>query len=134
MKFDGVTNEATGSLGRKTIELPHGKNVFSFDCSHYDPRSAEYNAILNRNTKPWRRKIDNDTLPPSLNRELTVRSFVEHCIHGWQGVTADSQPVPFSRDACVELLLQVPRLYYELIDETMALDNFRPTDKDIKNS
>ncbi len=131
MKFDNVlaVDEAP-----HPVQLPLGSSVVTFQAKYVDRRSAEYYAIMQKVNKPFQKMIDAGTLPPERDRELAIRSFIRASLTGWDGVMSDGQPVPFTEANCLDLLTQMPTLFYDLLTETMSRDNYLPSEAETKNS
>lgn len=131
MKFDNVT--ATVAEARR-IELPFGKGVIGFLAKYTDTRSTSYLRTRTKLSKPYRKLIDAEALPADKDREIAVRVFVREALIGWDGITSDGRPVPFTEDNAVDFLVQAPKVFYDLLDEAGERNNFLPSEDDAKNS
>lgn len=130
MKFDNVqpiTKET------RRVELPLGAAVVGFTVSYCDPRSAEYLRVKSKYSKPYRKLIEVEALPPERDREIVINTFVECCLTGWDGITSNGNPVEYSVEAARDLLTQSPTTFYSLTEEAQELGNFKPTEGDAGN-
>lgn len=130
MKFDNVQTIVAEA---RTIELPLGQAMVTFDVAHCDVRSVDYLRIKQKIGKPLRKLIEIDALPADKDRAIAVRAFVQYCVRGWGKITSDGVAVPYSEDNAVELLTQAPDLFYALISEAQENSNFAPSEEDAKN-
>lgn len=115
------------------MELPLGAAIVGFTVTYCDPRSAEYLRVKAKYSKPYRKLIDVDRLPPDKDREIVVNTFVECCLTGWDGITSEGKEVPYSVEAARDLLIQSPTTFYSLTTEAQDLDTFKPSAGDTEN-
>lgn len=130
MQFDNVK---TTKAEAQRIELPLGDKVVGFMVTFCDPRSTSYIRTRDEISRPVRKLIEVKKLPPEKDRAIAVRTFVRECVKGWDGVTSGGETVPFTEDNCVDLLVQSPKLFYDLVDEAGERENFMPGEGDAGN-
>ena len=71
-------------------------------------------------------KIKAGTLTQEMLDEIDAKVFTEACVLNWRGVLDDAgKEIPFSFDACVEILKDMPELVSELIRQTSNFENYR---------
>lgn len=130
MKFDNVQPITKDT---RRVELPLGAAIVGFTVTYCDPRSAEYLRVKSKYSKPYRKLIDVDMLPPAKDREIVVNTFVECCLVGWDGITSEGADVPYSVEAARDLLTQSPTTFYSLTTEAQDLDTFKPSPAAVEN-
>lgn len=76
-------------------------------------------------TKPYRRFLEKGDMDPEVADRIMVKVYAETIVLDWEGVDgADGQPVPYSREACVKLLTDLPNLFQEIQREAAAYHTF----------
>ena len=130
MKFDNVSPIVAAA---RRVELPLGPATVGFLVTYCDPKSPQYMKVRSEVSKPVRKLIEVDALPPIKDREIAVTTFVKACLTGWDGITSDGEDVPYSETAAIDLLTQAPTLFYQLVNEAMDTGNFKPGEGDAKN-
>ncbi len=81
--------------------------------------------------KPYARMIENGLLDAQKEREITLKVFIECCLLDWKGVEIDGEAVPFSKEAALKLLLDLPELADTLSAQAQDSKNYR---EDLGNS
>ena len=117
------------------------------EVSHYDPRSPEFSAAVQRLTRPIRRQVEKGELTPEQDRRYTIQAFAEVCLKNWRTVDPDGNVVnptaieedagkwvTFSRENAIRLFTEYPGLFSDVVD--LARDNtaFRLTEDEMGNS
>lgn len=133
MKFDNVKSNRAEDLKTSVIELPLGGTIIKFTCRYFDPKSAEYGAVMTRISRPYRRRIDAGTLDPKTDRKIVLEAFCEHVLLDWEGVTSEGAEIAYTPERAVELFTLVPTLFYDLQDDCKVLQHFQPTAAEVKN-
>ena len=87
--------------------------------------SQKVKAALAKHYKPYARLIDNGTLDPLKEKEITTRVFVESCVIDWKGIEIDGKEVPFSQDVAINFLLKLPELLETLVSYASDSKNYR---------
>ena len=98
--------------------------------------NARYGKLLGDRMKPYRRQIENGTLDNQVAEKIMAEVYADAVVLGWENVTgADGQPLPFSREACVQLLLDLPELFRDIQEQATKVANFRAAEleEDAKN-
>lgn len=89
---------------------------------HNNPRVKE---LMNRLYKPYARMIENNTLAPEKETEITARIFIMTSMTDWKGVEIDGKEVPFSVEEAVKLMIALPELYEALYKHASDFQNFK---------
>lgn len=77
--------------------------------------AAEMKKIHAKHFKKYARQIQQGALPAEKEEELSVRVFVECCVIDWRGIEIDGEKVEFSKEKCIDLLLELPDLAEALV-------------------
>ena len=119
------------------------------ECSHFDPRQAEYVAIMTRITKPVRKLVEQNLLKPEQDRKYAVRCFVECCMKSWRtsvgkdewrpeiNVSEDegkAEWLPFTIDNAVNVFSKYPQFFSDTVELARDISNYQVTDAELKNS
>ena len=65
--------------------------------------------------KPYAKQIQMNTIDQSLLEKINMKVFVESSIVDWRGLTIDGEETPFTKEKCLELLLDMPDLAESLV-------------------
>lgn len=92
--------------------------------------NRRYREAMARRLKPYRRALRAGTLDDSVTERITAEVLAETVLLDWRGVTADGAPLPYSRDAARDLLLDPAyRDFRDLVVELAGeLDLYRERD------
>ena len=82
-------------------------------------RNVAYSQALTKRIPKKNRK-----LLPEEDRRMMAEVYAESIVIGWQGVTANGELVPFSKENVVKLFLAIPDLFQEIATQANNLDNF----------
>ena len=112
--------------------------------------NPDYQKVVDRIMKPFRRAAQVGALPQKKQDELTREAFAEAGIVGWKNVllsdvsgndgkegrTLDEGFADYSKDNAVKLLTRLPDLYTSLIELSVDRNTFLAVEKeeDAKNS
>lgn len=106
------------------IDLDYGD--FSIRISRAGGANQKYLKLLGERMKPHRRRIENGTLDNAVAERLLAEVYADSVILGWTNITdADGQALPFNRDNCVRLLLDLPELFRDIQEQAGRVANFR---------
>lgn len=94
--------------------------------------NMRFQRALSRLHQPHRRKIENGTMDPELNKQLLCKAMAEGLVLDWRKVTTktDKSQVPFSKDACYKSLMGNAAFRDFVSEVGMELANFRETEMD----
>jgi len=86
--------------------------------------NPDYLKSLKKRTKPHQRAIENDTLPPEVDKRLIAEVYAESVIADWETnvdgewkrgiVLGDGELHPFSFDNVVKILTDLPDLFADI--------------------
>lgn len=100
------------------------KRFGGFNAPSVKAASAKY-------YKPYARQLKAGTLPVEKEREVMIKTFVDSAIIDWTGIEIDGKLVEFSKEACTNLLLELPDLAEALIEYATQFEHFK---EDLGNS
>ena len=81
--------------------------------------------------KPYAALVQNGGMPEEKSTEISLRVFVESCMLDWKGVQIDGVEVPFSHEAAIKLLKEMPDLADTLMAHASNAANYK---EDLGNS
>jgi len=85
----------------------------------------KYQRLLERKLRPYRSAINAGTMDEDLTKRLLAESYAEGIILAWDGVTdTDGNDLPFTKENVVKLLIDLPDLFTEIIQESQRISNF----------
>lgn len=95
------------------IELDYGD--FKIKITRAGASNQNYQRALERETKPFRRAIQNETMPGEQMLAILKKVYASSIVLGWEGVTDENeQPLPFSRENCLKLFNDLPDLFLDV--------------------
>lgn len=110
-------------LEQKGINMEIAPGVI-FVVSRYSAKSTALKEAMEKETRPYLRQIQNKSLPEEKAMEINIRAFVHGCVHDWKGVEINGEFPPFSKEACIDLFLEMPDLAQKLQDEATNMRNY----------
>lgn len=68
-------------------------------------------------SKPYRRQIANNTIDPTVNRQITIKAFTRTIIKDWENVVLEEggEALPFNEENVVMVMTELPELYDDLL-------------------
>ena len=86
----------------------------AFVIGRYHAKSKTLREAMAKETKPYTKQLQNNTISEEKAFEISVKAFVSGCVRGWKGIVINGEEVPYSEQACVELLMGLPDLFETL--------------------
>jgi len=97
-----------------------------FLIARFSADSEKVQAATLKYLKPYVRQIQSNQLSAKKRTEISVTTFVHACVIGWEGVTdAEGNLIPFSKENCIELLLELPELFRTLEEYSSDANNYK---------
>lgn len=93
--------------------------------------SSPIKAALAKHYKPFAKAIEMNAMPEEKQREIQLKVFVDSCVIDWKGIEIDGKEEPYSKDACVKLLMSLPNLAEALVSHAADSANYK---EDLGNS
>jgi hypothetical protein len=98
--------------------------------------NKKYARIITARLKPYRRQIDTDTMDEELARKIHAEVYADTVILGWESKGPDGKFVsgiqdengdilPFSREAVIKTLLDLPDLFSDIQAQAGKVSLFR---------
>lgn len=105
---------------------------FRFRIARAGGGNQRFRRLLQAKLKPYRHQLDNDTMDEKVSEAVFRECYAEAVVLGWESKVVDAdgterwEPwletpegrVPYSTDACVRVLTDLPELFRDL--QTMA--------------
>lgn len=66
--------------------------------------NPKYKEVFRRLTRPYRRQIDNGTLPDEIGDKIMADAIADGCIRGWEGVEMAGEAIPYSPQSARDLM------------------------------
>ena len=87
--------------------------------------NERYSKVLDRITKPVRRSIQAETLPPAQVRKLIIQAYAESIVLGWENVDLEAsengpevKDAPFTKENAVRLFTDLPDLFDDVQEQS----------------
>ncbi|WP_294626576.1 hypothetical protein [uncultured Rothia sp.] len=120
--------------------MVYGKNSagepITFRIARSGGANTEYRRVLDLKTKPYRRQLQNGTVDVAILEDLVLQTFAETVVLGWSGVEdAEGKVLPYSKEAALKLMQDLPELYQDLLEVSQRASTFRQEEReaDAKN-
>lgn len=112
------------------IEFPEAENddktIPVFIVSRMGKANKAYTKALESATRPYRRQIELNTMKNKVAEDIFLKVFCNHVLLGWKNVQNESgEVIPFSKDAAISLMQELPDVYERLQQEASLSSNFR---------
>jgi len=121
--------ETSKSLESDGVVVDFGD--FKFILARAGGSNRKFNAAVERRMRPHRRALQAGTLDPEVGDRIAAECFAEAVVLGWEGVTdRQGNPLPFTRENCVQLLLDLPDLFADLRTQATNLSNFLAAERE----
>ena len=98
--------------------------------------NVEYTKAMERESKPIRRKLQNDLVSTTALRKLTIKVFSETVVLGWENVTDKAGNVlAFTPENVVKLFTELPDLFDDVHEQANRAALYRKSlqELDAKN-
>jgi hypothetical protein len=123
------TNSAKEAEGVE-IEFPEAQNddgtIPTFIISRMGKSNKAYSKALEAATRPYRRQVELGTMKNEVAETLFMGVFCDTVLKGWKNVQGeDGAEIPYSKDAAISLLSELPDVYDLLQEEAKLSANFR---------
>lgn len=87
--------------------------------------SSKHQKALNKIFRKYRVALQNKMLDIEQQRRIMCEVLAETTVLGWEGMTENGDPIPYSKEAALRLLQEYPVFYTWVTDNAEDLDNFR---------
>ncbi len=115
--------ETNESLEQEGIVVDYGD--FRFTLARAGGSNKKYTALVQKRLRPYRKRILTDAMDSQLAHRILAECFAEAVVLGWEGVTNRAGALlPFSRENCVQLLVDLPELFADLQEQAVGISNF----------
>lgn len=106
----------------------HTSETTGFLCRRFGGKNSQkVKAASAKYFKPYVKQIEIGALSDDVQRELTIKCFVEASLVDWKGVKVNGQEIPFSQENALGLLKALPALFDSLIKFASEMDNYKVT-------
>ena len=122
--------ETSKDLEQAGIVVDYG--AFKFTIARAGGANRKFSNLLDRKLRPHRRAIQAGMFDDDTAQRVLAECYAEAVILGWEGVTdRDGNPLAFTRDNCVRLLLDLPGLFEDLREQAQNASNFLAAERDL---
>ena len=98
------------------VELVYGKAKVR--VARAGGSNTKYLKSLDRHTRGLRKQIQHDQLSNEDGNNIMREVFAESIILGWTGMVGrDGKEIPFSKEACLKLLKELPDLFADIQEQ-----------------
>ena len=120
------TNDGLETQGVWVDYATGGEKPARFRIARAGGSNRKYGRILDAKTKPVRRLMEIGALDDVVSDRLHAEVYAESVILGWEDVTDEQgADLPFTKENCVKLLLDLPDLFRDLRSMATSLALFR---------
>ena len=121
--------ETSKALESDGIVVDYGD--FKFTLARAGGANRKFTSAVERRMRPHRRALQAGTLDPDVGDRIAAECFAEAVVLAWDGVTdRQGNPLPFTRDHCVQLLLDLPDLFADLRAQATNASNFLAAERE----
>lgn len=132
--------KSDADLEKNGVVIAYGMNSkgkpIEFTIARAGGANVRYAKVLDHKIKPYRRMMQNGTLPDDTAMQVIKETFVETILLGWEGVeNEDDQPMEFSKENAMQLFNDLPDLFRDLKEQAESAALFRASllDEEAKN-
>lgn len=129
--FEQYGTDAKKEAEGVEVTFPPNKDgtLPTFVIAATSKNNQKYAKALEAATKPYRRNMD--AMQPEVAERIYRDVFVKTVLKGWSNVQdKDGNPIPYSREAALDLFEKLPRLYDELNSRAGSIDLFREAQRE----
>lgn len=113
------------ALEKDGITVNYGK-FGKFRVARAGGANSRFSKVAEAKMRPIRRQIESGVLPDEEQKRVMAEIFAESVVLGWEGVRGkDGQLLSYSKQACTQLLIDLPDLLMDLNEQAGKLSNFR---------
>ena len=95
--------------------------------------NSKYKSAFRHKIKPYKKQIDNGTLPPETSDRILSETIAETVLLGWRGLEADGKDVPYTLDNAIDLLTSDPDCRDFVMSFSEDMENFfKKDDEELK--
>ena len=115
-------------IEREGVWLDYGGEKFL--VARAGGANTKYLQRLQHLSKPFTRQIQMGTFDEDQGREIAAQAFAETVILDWSGVMdREGQVMTFSKEACQQLLIDLPEIFQDIREFAADFTNFRTEEK-----
>lgn len=107
------TNEA---LEKSGTWVDFGDGI-KFKLASMSARNKDYVKAVEAALKPFKRQIRMKAFSNEKDAEVTREVFADKILIDWTGVKRGDVTIKYSRDAALDLMIELPKLYHELVEQ-----------------
>jgi len=136
--FDTDRNlEKTGIVLQYGTTTRDGKEVpIEFTIARAGGSNTRFDKVFEVKTKPYKRMIQADSLPPEIGKRIMRETFAETVILGWNNVQdQDGEFIEFTKKNCESYMEMLPDLFTDIQVQANKQSLFRvmALEEDAKN-
>jgi hypothetical protein len=123
----------TNSIKEETgvnVEFAEAQNddgtIPTFKLCRMGKSNKAYSKALESATRPYRRQVELGTMKNEVAETIFMNVFVDTILRSWENVKDENNgEIPYSKDAAISLMTQLPDVYERLQEEAKIAANFR---------
>lgn len=138
--FSAFETDKEKTVKGTPVQIPQAKyddgTLPVFYLARMSETNPEYQRTLEAKTRPFKRKIETDTITESEAHELNVDIFCTAILKNWDNVRGkDGKDIPFSVGKAKDLMNALPDLHKILVAEARNIENFKKQEleEELKN-
>lgn len=87
--------------------------------------NPRYRQCIKLLTAPFRVAGINEQIPPDVYQQMVRKAVAETILVDWDGLTADGQPVPYSKDMALKYITDLKDFYDFVLTAADSMETFR---------
>lgn len=110
--------------------------TMQFKLARSGGNNVEFLKSFRKRMLPMKKLIDSNQLPEKQSQRLLAQVLSEAVVRDWKDVIGrDGQPIPYSKDACLQLFTELPNLMLAVNQIADNFENFQneQLEEDAKN-
>jgi len=126
-------DKATSEDGRWfTVDFDENNKPVRFKLAYMSSSNKKMSKLTAELTKPYKRQIDNGTLPEKISEDIALKVFVRSVLLDWDNVIVEegAAPLPFEEDVAIELMTEFRTLFEHLLMLARDFGNFKQADNE----
>lgn len=124
-QFKTDSNAETGGIDLNYGENSKGQPIL-IKIARAGGSNKKYQKVIAELSRPHRRSIQSETLPPEKSDALLRKAFARSVVLGWSGVEdAEGKPMDYSEENVEKLFKDLPDLFADVREQANSSALFR---------
>lgn len=108
----------------KGVKLEYG--TVSVWIARAGGKNKAFAKALEKETKPFRRQIMNNTMPDKTSNAILRRVYAKHIVLNWEGVVdQDGNPIPCTEENIIKVFEELPDFFIDIQEQSRNIALFQ---------